>query len=126
MRAITDRTKRKGGVMRRRRIFAGIVAAAVGVAGLAAAVAGEQRPMTLGLGKSDAVELPENIREVMISDPAIVQAIPRSARRVQLIGAKIGQASATFIAHDGRHVLGLDISVERDLAPVAALIKRLI
>jgi pilus assembly protein CpaC len=91
----------------------------------AVAKADTHRAMTLGLGKSDAVDLPEDIREVVISDPTVVEAIPRTARRVQLIGQKIGQASASFVTGDGRRIVSLDISVERDLAPVAALIKRL-
>jgi pilus assembly protein CpaC len=45
---------------------------------------------------------------------------------VHLLGQKIGQATASFIGRDGRQLLTLDVAVERDLTPVAALIRRLI
>jgi pilus assembly protein CpaC len=87
---------------------------------------GLSRPVTVWLNKSKLIELPGEVREVVISDPGIVDAVLRSTRRVHLLGQKIGQASASFIGGDGRQLLTLDITVERDLGPVAALIRRLI
>jgi pilus assembly protein CpaC len=82
--------------------------------------------LTVGLDKSVQIDLLADVREISISDPAVVEAVVRTARRVNLIGQKIGQATASFVGADGRNVLTLDISVERDLAPVAAMIRRLI
>ncbi len=84
------------------------------------------RPVKVGLNKSVAISLPEDVREVVISDPAIVEAVVRTTRRVHLIGQKLGQATASFIGRGGTQMLTLDVSVERDLSPVSALIKRLI
>ena len=83
------------------------------------------RAVTVGLNKSMLIELPGDVREVVISNPAVVEAVVRTARRVHLLGQQIGQATASFIAQDGRPMLTLDVSVERDLSPVAALIRRL-
>jgi pilus assembly protein CpaC len=52
--------------------------------------------------------------------------VVRTPRRVHLIGQQVGQTSAVFIGRDGSRLLTLDIGVERDLAPVAELLKRLI
>lgn len=82
--------------------------------------------MRLGLSKSRLIELPADIAEVVISNPAVVEAVVRTPRRVHLIGQQIGQASAVFIGRDGSRLLMLDVGVEQDLAPVAALLKRLI
>ncbi len=82
--------------------------------------------MTVGLNKSRLVTLPAELAEVVISDPAVIEAVVRTMRRVHLIGRRIGQATATFIGRDGEPVLTLDIGVERDLAPAAALIRRLL
>ena len=84
------------------------------------------RPVMVGLNKSIAISLPGDVREVVISDPDIVEAVVRTTRRVHLLGQKVGQATASFIGRDGRQMMTLDVSVERDLAPVSALIKRLI
>ena len=83
------------------------------------------RAVTVGLNKSVLIELPGDVREVVISNPAVVEAVVRTARRVHLLGQQIGQATASFIAQDGRQMLTLDIAVERDLASVAAIIRRL-
>ncbi len=84
-----------------------------------------QRAVTVGLNKSTLIELPDDVREVIISDPDVVEAVVRSTRRVHLLGRKIGQASASFVGRGGRQLLTLDVSVERDLSQVTALIKRL-
>ncbi len=82
--------------------------------------------MTVGLNKSNLVNLPGDLGEIVISDPSIVRAVVRNTRSVHLLGQKIGQATASFIGRDGAPMLTLSIAVERDLAPVAALIKRMI
>jgi pilus assembly protein CpaC len=80
----------------------------------------------LGLSKSRLLDLPADVAEVVISNPAVVEAVVRTPRRVHLIGQQVGQTSAVFIGRDGSRLLTLDIGVERDLAPVAELLKRLI
>ncbi|HKJ63706.1 MAG TPA: pilus assembly protein N-terminal domain-containing protein, partial [Hyphomicrobiales bacterium] len=75
--------------------------------------------MTVGLNKSNLVNLPGDLGEIVISDPSIVRAVVRNTRSVHLLGQKIGQATASFIGRDGAPMLTLSIAVERDLAPVA-------
>jgi pilus assembly protein CpaC len=82
--------------------------------------------VTVGLNKSSPVDLPSDLGEIVISDPSIVSAVVRNRRSVHLLGQKIGQATASFIGRDGAPILTLSIAVERDLAPVAALIQRMI
>jgi pilus assembly protein CpaC len=96
------------------------------VAGIIAAEAQDGRPMMLELNKSRLIELPGDVSEVVISNPAVVEAVVRTPRRVHLLGQQVGQASAVFVGRDGTRMLALDIAVERDLAPVAAAIRRLI
>ncbi len=84
------------------------------------------RPMMLELNKSRLIELPRDVAEVVISNPAVVEAVVRTPRRVHLLGQQIGQASAVFVGRDGARLLALDINVERDLAPVADAIRRLV
>jgi pilus assembly protein CpaC len=86
----------------------------------------QSRAMTLELNKSRLIDLPGDVAEVVISNPAVVEAVVRTPRRVHLLGQQIGQASAVFIGRQGSRLLTLDIAVERDLTPVAAMIHRLI
>jgi pilus assembly protein CpaC len=87
---------------------------------------GSGRPVMLELNKSQLIELPRDVAEVVISNPAVVEAVVRTPRRVHLLGQQIGQTSAVFVGRDGARLLALDIDVERDLAPVAAAIRRLV
>jgi pilus assembly protein CpaC len=89
------------------------------------AAAAPARVLTVGLDKSVQVDLAADVREISISNPEIIEAVVRTARRVNLIGEKVGQATVRFIGQDGRPILTLEVSVERDLAPVAAMIRRL-
>ena len=80
------------------------------------------RSVTLPFSKSTVVELPADLADLVISNPAIVEAVTHTARRTILIGAQPGQTNAFFYGHDGRELLSLDIRVERDMAGLHALI----
>lgn len=87
---------------------------------------GETRTLTIGLNKMASLNLPDDAAEVMISDPAVVDAVVKTMRQVNLIGRQNGQATAIFMGHNGKPILTLDLVVERDLAPVEAAIRRLV
>src|SRR5579859_3589143 len=72
------------------------------------------RFIPLGIGKSVAIDLPADIKDVLVADPKIANAVVRSARRVYLIGASVGQTSIFFFDVDGRQIAGFDIAVTRD------------
>ena len=84
------------------------------------------RAMTLELNKSRLIDLPDDVAEVVISNPAVVEAVVRTPRRVHLLGQQIGQTTVVFIGRDGLRLLTLDMAVERDLTPVAMMIRRLV
>lgn len=77
--------------------------------------AGNSRTIALGLNKAAVVELPVAARDVLVSDPAIVDAVVRTTKRVYLIGLKVGQTNAFFFNDKGQQILNLEIRVERDL-----------
>ncbi len=73
------------------------------------------RTVVLGLNKAAVVELPVSARDVLVSDPAIVDAVVRTPKRIYLIGLKVGQTNAFFFNGKGRQIVNLEIRVERDL-----------
>jgi pilus assembly protein CpaC len=77
--------------------------------------AGSNQLVTLGVGKSIPVELPRDARDVIVANPAIANAVVRSARRVFLIGVAVGQTNVFFIDAEGRQIAAYDIEVGRDL-----------
>ena len=82
------------------------------------------RFIPLGIGKSVAIDLPSDIKDVLVADPAIANAVVRTARRVYMIGVKVGQTNIFFFDAQGRQIAGFDIAVTRDLNGVRAAFKQ--
>jgi pilus assembly protein CpaC len=78
----------------------------------------------LGVGKSVVIDLPRDIKDVLVGDPAIANAVIRSTRRAYVIGVKVGQTSVYFFDNDGHQIGGLDIAVTRDLNGLRAALKQ--
>jgi pilus assembly protein CpaC len=84
------------------------------------------RFIPLGIGKSVAIDLPRDIKDVLVADPKIANAVIRTSRRVYMIGVKVGQTNIFFFDADGKQIAGFDIAVTRDLNGVRAALKQLL
>jgi pilus assembly protein CpaC len=84
------------------------------------------RFIPLGIGKSVAIDLPRDIKDVLVADPKIANAVIRSSRRVYMIGVKVGQTNIFFFDAAGKQIAGFDIAVTRDLNGVRAALKQLL
>jgi len=84
------------------------------------------RVVKVGLNKSMVVELPKDVRDVLASDPKILDIVLNASRRAYLIGTGLGQANAFFFDQNGNRILTLEVVVDRDPAPLERLLNRLI
>src|SRR6266851_5563158 len=80
--------------------------------------------LPLGVGKSVVIDLPRDIKDVLVADPTIANAVVRSTRRAYIIGAKPGQTSVFFFDAHGEQIGGFDIAVTRDLNGLRAALKQ--
>jgi pilus assembly protein CpaC len=80
----------------------------------------------IGIGKSLVVDLPRDAKDVLIANPAIANAVVRSARRAYLIGAAVGQTNMYFFDAEGRQIAGFDIAVTRDLNGARAALRQIL
>jgi len=89
-------------------------------------VAGDanSRFVPLGVGKSVVIELPRDIKDVLVADPTTANAVIRTSRRAYIIGVKVGQTNVFFFDADGQQIGGLDIAVTRNLNGLRAAIKQ--
>src|SRR5215470_10444095 len=89
-------------------------------------VAGDNnsRFVPLGVGKSVVIDLPRDVKDVLVADPTIANAVVRTARRAYIIGVKFGQTNVFFFDADGQQIGGLDIAVTRNLNGLRAAIKQ--
>src|ERR1700754_2182603 len=54
------------------------------------------KALTLGISKSIVVDLPRDVKDVLVADPKIANAVVRSAQRAYIIGAAVGQTNILF------------------------------
>ncbi|HYM98746.1 MAG TPA: pilus assembly protein N-terminal domain-containing protein, partial [Aestuariivirgaceae bacterium] len=87
---------------------------------------GKSKFVRLGVGKSIVVRLPAPTKDVIVGNPAIVDAIVRTQNRAYLFGRASGQTNVFFFDADGRQILSLDIEVARDPLALQNLIERAI
>src|SRR5438477_6591968 len=73
------------------------------------------RFVPLGIGKSVVIDLPRDIKDVLVADPKIANAVVRSSRRAYIIGVTVGQTNVFFFDSSGAQIAGFDIAVTRDL-----------
>ena len=74
--------------------------------------------LDLPLNKAAVVHLPVDVADVLVTNPAVVDAVVRTPRRAYLMGMGVGQTNAFFFDANGQLILDLDLRVERDLAPL--------
>ena len=82
------------------------------------------RFLALGIGKSVVIDLPRDIKDVLVADPKIANAIVRSAQRAYMIGVAVGQTNVVFFDSAGQQIAAYDIAVKRDLNGVRAALKQ--
>jgi pilus assembly protein CpaC len=86
----------------------------------------EAQSLTLGVSKSVVIDLPRDIRDVLVADPKIANAVVRSARRAYIIGTAVGQTNVFFFDADGKQIGGFDIAVTRDLDGIRQAIRQVL
>ncbi len=83
------------------------------------------RSVALGVSKSMVVDFPRDIKDVLIADPKIANAVIRSARRAYIIGIKQGQTNVFFFDAQGRQLAGFDLAVTRNLGGIRTALKQI-
>jgi len=81
------------------------------------------RFLALGIGKSVVVDLPD-IKDVLVADPKIANAVVRTPQRAYIIGAAVGQTNVVFFNSTGQQIATYDIAVKRDLNGVRAALRQ--
>lgn len=84
------------------------------------------RNLLLPVNKSSVVELSVPAADVIITNPAIADAVVRTPQRVIFRGVKTGETNAFFFDMYGNQLLDLQIQVEQDLSGLEDLYARLL
>jgi pilus assembly protein CpaC len=73
------------------------------------------RHINMGVGKSVVLELPTEAGEIFIGNPAIANAVVRSARKIYIIGQAAGQTTIYAMNKEGQRIASLELSIGRDI-----------
>jgi pilus assembly protein CpaC len=84
------------------------------------------RFVQLGIGKSMVIDLPRDIKDVLVAEPKFANAVVRSTRRAYLIGVAVGQTNIYFFDAEGKQIAGFDVAVTRDLNGIRAMLQKLL
>jgi pilus assembly protein CpaC len=84
----------------------------------------KSRFLALGIGKSVVVDFPSDVKDVLVADPKIANAVVRSPRRAYVIGEAVGQTNVVFFDADGQQIATYDIAIKRDLNGVRAALRQ--
>ncbi|SON54415.1 putative general secretion pathway protein D [Hartmannibacter diazotrophicus] len=84
------------------------------------------RVINLGLNKSMVIDVPEDIVDVLISNPTIADAVVRTKRKIYLIGNAVGETNIILFGQGNQQFAQFNISVARDTATLDAMIAKLI
>lgn len=99
--------------------------AASGRTKIGSSSANSQR-ITLGLNKSIVIDLPSDAYDILVANPAVADAVTRTARRIYLFGKSVGETNIFVFGANGEQIASLDLQIERDVAGLEDYIKRFI
>lgn len=107
----------------------GVAPPVVGVAEAAKARVGAQtsnQRIKLGLNKSVVIDLPADAYDILVANPAVADAVTRTARRIYLFGKAVGDTNIFVFGANGEQIASLDLAVERDVSGLEENLKRFI
>lgn len=79
--------------------------------------------ISMGIGKSVIVDLPQDAAEIFIGNPKVANAIVRSARKLYIIGMQEGQTTVFALDGAGRQFARLEISIGADVGNLEQILK---
>ena len=82
--------------------------------------------LVLSRGKSAIIELPVDVRDMLVTNPAVADAVLRGPRRIYVLGMALGATDAVFFDASGRKILSLAIRVEQDSTALEDTLRRVL
>jgi pilus assembly protein CpaC len=82
--------------------------------------------LELAKGKSAIVELPSDVRDLLVTSPVVADAVLRDRRRVYIVGLAQGVTDAAFFDDAGRRILSLSIKVSQPVDQLADTLSRVL
>lgn len=78
--------------------------------------------MTLGVGRTEVIDLPQDAVDIFVSNPAVATAVIKSARRMFLVGSQMGKTEIFIMDANGRRFANMEIRVTQDLSQLQVIL----
>ena len=91
----------------------------------AAARGGPVRQLSIAASKSTVLDFDEDLRDVLVSNPTVADAVVRTNRRLYIMGNKLGTTNIFVFGASGRQIAAYELQVQPDIATLQNLIRRL-
>jgi pilus assembly protein CpaC len=78
----------------------------------------------IGINKSVVIKLPAEAKDVIVGNPAIVDAVVRTKTTAYLFARTYGQTNIFFFDKDGQQILAVDLEVTGDITGLRKLLDR--
>jgi pilus assembly protein CpaC len=85
---------------------------------------GRGQTIKLGLNKSVVIDLPADAYDILVANPAVADAVTRTARRIYLFGKSVGQTNIFVFGSNGEQIANLQLEIERDVAGLEDYLSR--
>ena len=82
-------------------------------------------PLELTLGKADIINLPEDVSDILVANPSIVDVQAVKSNRLYAVGLEIGDTNIIVLDAAGDVVKRIDIHVTYDLQAIQSLVEKL-
>ncbi len=83
----------------------------------------ESQRISMGVGKSTIIDLPEDAAEIFVANPTVANAVVRTARKIYVIGASTGQTSLFALDRQGREIASFQINIGRDIGELTQILR---
>ena len=80
----------------------------------------------LAKGKSAIIELPGDVRDLLVTNPTVADAVLRDKRRIYVVGLAEGTTDAAFFDAAGRRIVSLNIRVTQPVDQLADTLTRVL
>ena len=80
----------------------------------------------LARGKSAIIELPSDVRDLLVTNPIVADAVLRDKRRIYVVGLAEGVTDAAFFDATGRRIISLTIRVTQPVDQLAVTLNRVL
>lgn len=77
-------------------------------------------------GKSAIIELPSDVRDLLVTNPVVADAVLRDKRRIYVVGLAEGVTDAAFFDAAGRRILSVAIKVTQPVDNLADTLRRVL